>query len=564
MRITNFSTLAIGFAAALFTMACADAVVPTSDGSNGRVEITTAGLEYPGLTGATFMLTVTDSLGATVYHNSSVSSDDYGTPDGRILFIAPCSAGNGDTPGVGAMGTEENTVRVQLLEVRAAGGQVLTPASGDVHFPPAIAKVIICTENADVRADFLLTFVRRAQQGFADVVVAVQDIFCSYKVSCEDDLMADPAPPYAPGPTLVTGFACTDGEVAGDGANYVGFIGTLCCDGAVPGDAGCTTLDIDPATGGPVWSDMGAGVLDTRSYMDAEAILGKVFHNTSWRLNPEAIGDGCTFSARGHFNWSDDGAVTDFAYAPGGDGVSPAPAFFFTTAIGTSDETGDIVCDDPTVEVHFGPELPGGPPEGPIIDVPVDTVRGASLRLRRSNSGSEFFLGVGDLGASPNQPELGMRVEAEYPPGHGNHWVDHIDYQVMFSYVPGSGLFASVHHGDEDHTSLAFPQASLSPPGCPPEQWDRLEFWARGDAGPNQSTVQLLDVRLASLTVDPASGFLIGDLIAGTNSMTWGVIGFDYAAGFVLTGTLSVSNWDVGNAEGSKLEIGVHCSEGPI
>jgi len=356
MRMNNLKKTAAIFAASIFAVACADAGDTVPTGPTGQFEIATAGLDYPGVTGASFMLTIQDSLGATIYHNASISSDDYGTPDGRVLFIAPCSAGNGPTPGIGDPGVEANTVRVELLELRA-DGQVLVPGNGDVYFSPALEQTIDCVENADTRVDFLFNVVRRAQQGFADIVVQIQDIFCSYKVSCEQDLMADPAPPYAPGPTLVTGFVCTDGEAVGDGANYVGFQGSLCCNGALPGDESCTTLAIDLDTGLPVWSAPGVGVLDTRSYMDDEAILGKVFHNTSWRLDADAVTDGCVFHARGHFNWSDDGPLTSYAYDEGGDGVSPAPAFFFSTQIGNADEAGEIHCGESTVEVAFSAEL---------------------------------------------------------------------------------------------------------------------------------------------------------------------------------------------------------------
>jgi len=341
---------------------CADSPLePTHDGATGTVQVAVASLEYPELTGATFELTIEDSLGALIYYNPAISTDDYGTPDGRVLFIAPCSAGNGPTPGVGAPGSEVNTITVRLLEVRT-DGEVLTAGGGDVVFPPAVSRDVLCVENQDVRADFLLTFVRRAQQGFVDAVVQIQGIFCSYKIDCVQLLMAAPEPPYAPGPTLVTGFTCTDGDDTG--TNYVGFVGELCCNGAPLGDASCTTLAIDSETGEPVWSAPGVGVLDTRSYMDSEAILGKVFHNTTWRLDADAVAGGCVFYGMGHFNWNNDGTPVDFAYFPGADGVSPAPAFIFTTEIADANETGEMLCMNADVEIIFGPELPeipGGP-----------------------------------------------------------------------------------------------------------------------------------------------------------------------------------------------------------
>lgn len=352
MKTRMLLTLAAVAASATFASSCTDSPI---DRPSGEVQIAIAPLEFPDIVGATFELTIFDSLNTAIYYNPAVSSDEYGTPDGRTLFVAPCSAGHSPTPGVGAPGTEINTVRIRLLEVRIEGGQRLTPSKGDAIFPPAVSRDVLCTENADVRADFLLTIARRAQQGFVDVVVQIQDIFCSTKVSCEQRLMADPESPYTPGPTLVTGFACTDGEESAPGTHYVGFTGELCCNGAELGDPSCTRLGIDPMTGEPVWSDLGVGVLDTQSYMDSEAIVGKVFHDTTWRLDPAAVDGGCIFYGEGFFNWTEDGSPASFEYFEGAEGVSPAPLFVFETAISNANPNGEMFC-TPDIDIEYPDE----------------------------------------------------------------------------------------------------------------------------------------------------------------------------------------------------------------
>lgn len=352
MRTRMLMTLAALAASATFASSCTDSPI---DQPSGEVQIAIAPLDFPDIVGATFELTIFDSLDTVIYYNPAVSSDEFGTPDGRTVYVAPCSAGHSPTPGVGAPGTEVNTVRVRLLEVRIAGGQRLTPSKGDAIFPPAVSRDVVCTENADVRADFLLTIARRAQQGFVDVVMQVQDIFCSTKLSCEQQLMADPRSPYTPGPTLVTGFACTDGEVAAPGTHYVGFTGELCCNGAELGDPTCTRLGIDETTGEPVWSGLGVGVLDTQSYMDSEAILGKVFHNTTWRLDPAAVEGGCIFYGEGYFNWTEDGSPASFDYFVGAPGVSPAPLFIFETEISDANSNGEMFC-RPECDVEYPTE----------------------------------------------------------------------------------------------------------------------------------------------------------------------------------------------------------------
>lgn len=359
MRTIN-STLrfALIIAGLAFFIGCDDTQAPTIDGPAGTVGISIAPLVFPEITGATFEFTIVDSLDVVIYHNPSISSDEYGTPDGRVLFVAPCSAGNGTNPGMGPPGTEINTVTVRLIEVRAEGGQVFTLTKGDAIFPPALSRDVVCVENQEVRAEFLLTIARRAQQGFVDMVVQIQDVFCSYKLSCEQELMADPEPPYAPGPTLVTGITCTDGEPTLSGAHFVGFEGVLCCDGAMPGNPSCTTLSIDPMTGGAIWSEPGLGVLDVQSYRGVEQILGKVFHNTSWRLDPDAVEQGCVFYGNGFFNWSDDGTTPSYDYFAGSEGVSPAPGFAYRTVITAANEDGEMFCVNPNVRVYFGTDQP--------------------------------------------------------------------------------------------------------------------------------------------------------------------------------------------------------------
>src|SRR6201999_2048098 len=48
------------------------------------------------------------------------------------------------------------------------------------------AQAATCAENADTPVRFDLTIMRRAQQGFFDIAVSFEDVFCSAKVDCED------------------------------------------------------------------------------------------------------------------------------------------------------------------------------------------------------------------------------------------------------------------------------------------------------------------------------------------------------------------------------------------
>jgi len=358
MRTTPNSKLALCVAATLIA-ALACSAEPTLSGPSGRVAVSITGLDLPGLSGATVAISVIDSLGAIVFHDGGVRSDDHRSADGRVLYIAPCSAAGGPDSGLGPSPTHAvNTIRVELLEVRA-NDQAFSPATGDVVFPPPTDRSVVCVDGEDVRADFQITFVRRSQQGFVDMVVQIGEVLCSYEMSCEQHAASEPGSPSYP--TLVTGFACTDGGLTPSGTNYVGFEGSLCCNGAPPGDGRCTALTIAPGSGAPVWSAPGVGVIDAHSDVDGVGVLGKVFHNTTWRLDPSAVAQGCAFHGRGHFNWSDDGTPAAVPYVEGGDGVSGAPAFLFSTAIANADSSGAMACVDPSVTVAFAPARPEAP-----------------------------------------------------------------------------------------------------------------------------------------------------------------------------------------------------------
>jgi len=180
-----------------------------------------------------------------------------------------------------------------------------------------------------------------------------EDAVCSYRVSCEQDLMASPRPPYAPGPTLVTAFACDRGRFHPAGASAVRFEGSLCCDTAREGDPRCTTLTADALTGAAVWSRPGVGVLDTRSYV---ADLGTSFHNTSWRLDPAAVTDSCVFRGSGQVA----------SNATRGASTRGARSFAFSATITAVDSEGAMRCGDARVDiVQTATERPGTWPSEP-------------------------------------------------------------------------------------------------------------------------------------------------------------------------------------------------------
>jgi len=170
---------------------------------------------------------------AQVVWQKRLSSTGYGDSAGSASYVGPCDA----DPGV-----NENTVKVWVVGVYSSPVATLgTFASGavggatppDVEFQNpttdgALTQVATCQENADVFVQFDVALMRPAQQGFFDIAVNFNNIFCSAKFDCcadtdangcatdgtEDiELLFDAS--GARSSTMVLGFACTAGATAG-------------------------------------------------------------------------------------------------------------------------------------------------------------------------------------------------------------------------------------------------------------------------------------------------------------------------------------------------------------
>ncbi len=148
---------------------------------------------------------------------AAICSDDYGNADGGgITYIAPCDASlDADT---GADDGVQNRVTlwvdglyVNNLDVSddpAQAWQNPCPDGCDLDFD--------CEANADTLVEFNFTIMRNAQQGFFDVAVNFEDVFCSAKVDCQYEggqyirLVHDQAGDRTF--TAVAAVACTGGD----------------------------------------------------------------------------------------------------------------------------------------------------------------------------------------------------------------------------------------------------------------------------------------------------------------------------------------------------------------
>jgi|GEM_PF-1398206 len=175
---------------------------PSAPARAGEVAIHIAPLTLGSVDDATWRLTVANAGGDPVW-TRDITADAYGDGAGSVSYVGPCDA-DGSPP--------DNTVTVELLELRAAGGAVIPEST--YMIPPPATRTVRCVEGADVAVDFDITVARAAQQGFFDFAISFDDIFCSAKVDCVDALLHQPG--GGRGPTAVVALACTADTAADD------------------------------------------------------------------------------------------------------------------------------------------------------------------------------------------------------------------------------------------------------------------------------------------------------------------------------------------------------------
>jgi outer membrane protein assembly factor BamB len=221
--------------ALLLTMGCGEGAAPASAPD---LTVRVAPLDLPGIAGACYRLEVFGAGASGPFDEGTrvwardVCSDDYGTQDGAISYVGPCDAGGGARP---------NTVALALLGVDGDDGPLV---EGDDYVNPCPApdgcrETVTCRPNADIPVDFDLTLMRSAEQGFFDLAVEFEDIFCSAKVDCARDLLFNGD---TRDDTVVMAFACTAGPGA-DTHLYLSDVHLVC------GATQTSILSLDPSLG---------------------------------------------------------------------------------------------------------------------------------------------------------------------------------------------------------------------------------------------------------------------------------------------------------------------------
>jgi len=269
--------------------ACGRAPAPTDT----NVALSIAPLELPGVQDAEYRVTV-ENVSDEVVWTRDLTAGAYGT-GGDVAYVGPCDADDND-----------NTVTVEVLGLYAGPGKTLPIDAGSWRNPGLLSRDFTCLPNVDVPVSFDLTLARAASQGFFDVAVSFDDVFCSAKLDCgpttapADDLLLLHTPGGGRGTTAVLGFACTgDPDGGADSHVYLDPL-TIDCGAAedyvVIDPSGQGNVDLTAApnvnTGGYLF---GAAV-----YHGVEGLANKVYWNVALGLDLDnAPAATCTLRARG-------------------------------------------------------------------------------------------------------------------------------------------------------------------------------------------------------------------------------------------------------------------------
>ncbi len=283
---------------ALLASGCLEEKAET--GPTGQLAIAVAPLSLEGITNAEYTVWVTnaaaDAGGQTVW-TRAVSSQQYGDGAGSVSYIGTCDAA---APG------GINTVHLTLHALYDGAGLVTPGTYENPTEPDALTREIVCVENADVAVTFDMTIVRDAKQGFFDVAVDFNNIFCSAKLDCEREGGVDLDLLHhnvtgARDMTAVVGLACT-GSPTGETFIYLNDLKINCVGGSETFDP----IVVDP---------VGEGRLDTNQapsanadgylfgasvFRGVEGFMGKAYWNVSLGLEESrfgAAGD-CTLVGR--------------------------------------------------------------------------------------------------------------------------------------------------------------------------------------------------------------------------------------------------------------------------
>ncbi len=280
-----------GFIGIALVSACSSG--PDAAVRGGGLKATVAPLDLQDIENAVYTVSVVNASEQTVW-TETLDADQYGNGQGDIVYVGPCDASDGANP---------NVVTVTLDALFDETGEPLPDDAWKK--PPALVKEVTCLPNADVLVEFNITVLRSAEQGFFDIAVNFEDIFCSAKMDCQDALLHRPGPGGQRDLTAVVAFACTAGSNAAGAEEthlYWGDAAIVCRVGDTAVQTYPVQTHLAPGNNGPIASTTGApvvGVYQSATYRGVENFEGidKCYSNFALGLDTDILGANCTFEA---------------------------------------------------------------------------------------------------------------------------------------------------------------------------------------------------------------------------------------------------------------------------
>jgi len=201
-------TMTVGVMSVAVLCACSSAEGPRPDelGYDGTgIAVTMGALSYPDATDVCYSFEIRSPVGPVVSRgemdgpddnydanaadgtgdtgdigsNGNICSTRYGNgPGGAWSYVAPCDGSEGNTSHTVTVWFEGITSGTQTTGILRPEVDYQDPCDGAT----GCSVTVGCVPNADVPVDFNFTLMRNAQQGFFDVAVNFDDVFCSAKL----------------------------------------------------------------------------------------------------------------------------------------------------------------------------------------------------------------------------------------------------------------------------------------------------------------------------------------------------------------------------------------------